>query len=108
MLSTVTVHPTPLYEAAASVLIFALLWRLRARLRPTGAVFALYVVLAGLERFLVEFVRQQDGRPGPSLLGLNEAQLTSLVVIAVGAAWLARRGSIVPAADAVLAEMSSA
>ncbi|HZP43683.1 MAG TPA: prolipoprotein diacylglyceryl transferase family protein [Candidatus Binatia bacterium] len=97
LLPTVTVHPTPLYEFAASVLIFVVLWRLRARLRPAGAVFALYLVLAGVERVLIELVRQQDGRPGPQVAGLNEAQLTSLVLVAGAAAWLACRASIVPA-----------
>lgn len=97
MLPTVLVHPTPLYEFAASVLIFALLWRFRARLRPAGATFALYLVLAGIERVLIECFRQQEGRPGPELHGLNEAQLTSVVIVGVAAAWLTRRASIVPA-----------
>src|SRR5688500_12856143 len=49
-----TVHPTPLYETLTMGLVGWLLWRLRTQLRP-GLVFALYLVLAGLERFLVEF-----------------------------------------------------
>jgi phosphatidylglycerol:prolipoprotein diacylglycerol transferase len=84
------VHPAPLYEAAASVLIFALLWRLRARLGPAGAIFALYLVLAGTERFLLEFIRTNR----PVLLGLTEAQWTSLVLVAAGASWLARHACV--------------
>ena len=36
-----------------------LLWQLRDRVRP-GVVFALYLVLSGLERFLVEFIRRNN------------------------------------------------
>ena len=53
------VHPTPVYETLAMGLIAWLLWSLRDRFRP-GLLFALYLVLSGLERFLVEFVRRND------------------------------------------------
>ena len=58
----VTVHPTPIYETLVMGLLAYVLWRLRDRVRP-GRVFALYLVFAGLERFLVEFIRRNnDGR----------------------------------------------
>ncbi len=58
----VTVQPTQLYEVAASLLIFlALLW-LWPRLERDGELFLAYLVMAGGERFLVEFVRFE--RPG--------------------------------------------
>jgi phosphatidylglycerol:prolipoprotein diacylglycerol transferase len=84
----VRVHPTPLYEAAAYFTIFALLWRLRREPAPDGSQFALYLVLSGAARFLVEFVRINPR----VLLGLTEAQLVSLALMAVGG-WqlLARR-----------------
>ena len=69
-----------------------LLWRLRDRFQ-TGVLFATYLVLAGTERFLVEFIRRNDH----VLLGLTQAQLISLAMIAAGAAWLtvkASRGSL--------------
>jgi phosphatidylglycerol:prolipoprotein diacylglycerol transferase len=78
------VHPTPIYETLAMGLAALLLWRLRDALRP-GALFALYLVIAGLERFLVEFIRRNDA----VLLGLTEAQLTSLLMLVGGAIWLA-------------------
>ena len=53
----VTVQPTPIYETVTMGLVAFLLWRLRDRVRP-GVVFALYCLLSGLERFLVEFVRR--------------------------------------------------
>ena len=75
------------------------LWRLRDRFRP-GILFALYLVLAGAERFLVEFVRRNED----VLLGLTQAQLLSLAMIVAGGVWIiriARRGQLLrePAAE---------
>ena len=79
------VHPTPIYETLAVGLIALLLWRLRDRMRP-GLLFALWLVLTGLERLLVEFIRRND----PVLAGLTLPQLISVAMIAVGGIWLAR------------------
>jgi phosphatidylglycerol:prolipoprotein diacylglycerol transferase len=87
-----TVHPTPIYETLAMGLIAYLLWRLRDRFQA-GVLFAIYLVLAGLERLLVEFVRRNED----VVLGLTQAQLLSVAMIVVGAAWLiakARRGTL--------------
>ena len=83
--TTDEVHPTPIYESLAMGLIALLLWRLRDRLRP-GLVFALWLILSGLERLLVEFVRRND----PVVAGLTQPQLVSIAMIAAGALWLAR------------------
>ncbi len=83
-----TVHPTPIYETVAMGLVAYLLWRLRDRYQA-GVLFSIYLVLAGLERFLVEFVRRNDH----VVLGLTEAQLLSLAMIAAGATWLAVKAS---------------
>ncbi len=86
------VHPTPIYETLAMGLVTYVLWRLRTRFRP-GLLFALYLVLAGAERFLVEFVRRND----EVALGLTQAQLWSVAMIAAGGVWLAlaaRRGRL--------------
>jgi phosphatidylglycerol---prolipoprotein diacylglyceryl transferase len=77
------VHPTPVYETLAMGLIALVLWRLRDRL-TNGLLFALYLLLAGSERFLVEFVRRNDD----VAIGLTQAQLISLVMIIAGALWL--------------------
>jgi phosphatidylglycerol---prolipoprotein diacylglyceryl transferase len=86
------VHPTPIYETLAMGLITYALWRLRTRFRP-GLLFALYLVLAGAERFLIEFVRRNDD----VALGLTQAQLWSVAMVAAGGVWLAlaaRRGRL--------------
>jgi phosphatidylglycerol:prolipoprotein diacylglycerol transferase len=79
-----TVHPTPVYETLAMGFCAWLLWRLRDRVRP-GMLFALYLVYAGAERFLVEFVRRNP----PEALGLTTAQWESLAVFAAGVVWIA-------------------
>lgn len=81
--TVLAVHPTQIYEAVIMLAAFAVLWRLRDA-RPVGWLFGLYLVFAGAERFLVEIVRAKDDRfLGPFTL----AQLTSVLLIAVGA-WL--------------------
>lgn len=80
----VTVQPTPIYETVAMCLLAYFLWQLRDRVRP-GVVFALYLVLSGLERLLVEFVR----RNAEVWAGLTTPQLESIGSMIVGLAWLA-------------------
>ncbi|HEV7494206.1 prolipoprotein diacylglyceryl transferase [Baekduia sp.] len=88
-----TVHPTPIYETLTMGLLAFVLWQLRDKVRP-GMLFALYLVGAGLERFLVEFLR----RNSDVALGLTAAQLESLTLLLAGAIWIAivvrRHGSI--------------
>ncbi|HEV7585416.1 MAG TPA: prolipoprotein diacylglyceryl transferase family protein [Solirubrobacteraceae bacterium] len=88
----VTVQPTPIYETVAMCLVAYALWSLRDRVRP-GVVFALYLALSGLERFLVEFIR----RNSEVIAGLTAPQLESLALLVLGVAWLSlliRRGGM--------------
>ncbi len=94
--TTAEVHPTPIYETLAMGLAALFLWRRRDAYRP-GVLFALYLVLAGTERFLVEFVRRNE----TVAAGLTTPQLESLALLAAGLAWLAvaaRRGGLRSAA----------
>jgi phosphatidylglycerol---prolipoprotein diacylglyceryl transferase len=85
--TVLAVHPTQLYEVAAMLIAFAILWRLRKSGRPMGWLFGLYLVFAGVERFLVEIVRAKDDRfLGPFTL----AQLTSVIIAALGVFLVAR------------------
>jgi phosphatidylglycerol:prolipoprotein diacylglycerol transferase len=88
-----TVHPTPIYETLAMGLIAWGLWSLRDRVRP-GALFALWLLLAGAARLLVEFLRRNE----TVLLGLTFAQVVSALMMAGGFAILAvirrRHGSV--------------
>jgi phosphatidylglycerol:prolipoprotein diacylglycerol transferase len=83
--TTDEVHPTPVYETLAMGVVALVLWRLRDRFRP-GLLFALYLVLAGVERLLVEFIRRNDD----AALGLTLPQLISVAMILFGGGWLLR------------------
>lgn len=86
--TTEEVHPTPIYETLAMGSIAIVLWALRDRFRP-GLLFALYLILAGTERLLIEFLRRNED----AALGLTEAQLLSIAMIGAGATWfLLKRG----------------
>ncbi len=81
------VHPTQLYETAAMLFGFWVLWRLRRHLHAPGWLFGVYLVIAGIERFLVEFLRAKDDR----VLGsFTLAQATSIAVLATGLLLLSR------------------
>jgi phosphatidylglycerol---prolipoprotein diacylglyceryl transferase len=89
-----TVHPTPVYETLVMGLATLVLWHLRDRFAP-GVLFGLYLVVAGVERFLVELIRRNDS----VVSGLTLAQLFSLALLALGSAIVvARRGAARPAA----------
>ena len=88
----VTVQPTPIYETLSMGIVALWLWRARDRYRP-GILFAFYLVLGGLERVLVEFVRRNK----EVFAGLTAAQLESVGLLVVGLLWLslaARRGGL--------------
>jgi prolipoprotein diacylglyceryltransferase len=53
----VPVFPTPFYETLACLLLFALLWSLRKKLKVPGTLFAVYLFANGVERFFVEKIR---------------------------------------------------
>jgi phosphatidylglycerol:prolipoprotein diacylglycerol transferase len=84
----VPVHPTQLYEAIPLAGLAVLLTRLRTAGAPDRRVFGLYLLLAGLLRFAIEFLRVDER----VLLGLSVAHLASLGAMLAGAALLARRG----------------
>lgn len=94
----VRVHPTPVYETLAYLVIFAVLWRARTRPHADGTLFWWYLVLAPGARFIIEFWRIN----AVVLFGMSTAQLFSLVLVAIGV-WrlLAARGAALPAARRV-------
>ncbi|WP_291380146.1 prolipoprotein diacylglyceryl transferase family protein [Demequina sp.] len=79
----VAVHPTALYEAIGALLIAALLWAWGRRLPPPPlTVVAGYLVLSGIARFGVEFLRINE----PVLWGLTQPQMWSIASVVVGLA----------------------
>ena len=81
--TVLAVHPTQLYETSIMLVVFAVLWRLRLAPRPVGWLFGLYLVLAGVERFLIEILRAKDDR---FFGAFTLAQLTSVILVLIGSA----------------------
>jgi len=82
------VYPTPLYEAIASLLIFAILQACSKRpRRPPGYLFSLYLLFAGFERLLIEKIRVN---PRLAILDVSftQAELISMLLILLGIAGL--------------------
>ena len=94
-----SVFPTQLLEVALGLVMFAILWRLRLHRHHAGWLFGVYCVLAGIERFIVEFFRAKSDMIGP----VTSAQLVALGVTAAGVVllMLRRDGAGAPVANVV-------
>jgi phosphatidylglycerol:prolipoprotein diacylglycerol transferase len=83
--TTQDVHPTPVYETLTMGLVAWFLWSRRNKY-PPGGLFALYLLLAGTERFLVEFLRRNERVAA----GLTVAQFIALAMMVGGGLWFLR------------------
>jgi phosphatidylglycerol:prolipoprotein diacylglycerol transferase len=93
--TVLAVHPTQIYESALMIAAFFVLWALRGRAKGTGWLFGLYLVFAGVERFIIEVLRAKDDRfLGPFTI----AQLVSVILVIIGTVVMSRRGQA-PAVD---------
>jgi phosphatidylglycerol:prolipoprotein diacylglycerol transferase len=94
------VHPTQLYETLLGFAMFYALWRLRGHRHAEGWLFGVYCVLAGAERFVVEFFRAKDDRFfGP----LTAAQAIGVAIALIGAAVMIARRDVGPGKSGVYA-----
>jgi len=96
------VYPTPIYEFFIWLAIAAFLWRLGKQAasgaRPAGEIFSGYLILTGVARFLMEFIRINPR----SFFGLSNAQTASLVSVVIGVVlfWWTRSSSRLPTRSA--------
>ena len=88
--TVLSVYPTQLLEVALCMIMFGILWRLRNHKHAEGWLFGVYCVLAGLERFIVEFLRAKDDRFSWAF-GLSMAQLIALGITLAGVLIMAAR-----------------
>ncbi len=92
-----TLHPVQLYESAADLLIFALLYRRAVRGHRPGEIIGLYLVLYSIARFIIEFFRvHEQALVGPFSL----TQWIALGLLVLGAAillYIRQRGAAIPA-----------
>jgi phosphatidylglycerol:prolipoprotein diacylglycerol transferase len=82
-LSMTPVYPTPLYEFAMAVVIFAILWSFRKHAHQTGWLFWVYLVFNGAERFFIEKIRVNNTM---DIFGVTvtQAELIALALILIG------------------------
>ncbi|MEO8333883.1 MAG: prolipoprotein diacylglyceryl transferase [bacterium] len=83
--TVLSVFPTQLYEVVLGFVMFLVLWRMRDHKHAEGWLFGVYAVMAGLERFVIEFFRAKDDR---LVAGLTYAQLIALAFVAFGVVWM--------------------
>ncbi|MFQ6605492.1 MAG: prolipoprotein diacylglyceryl transferase [Fidelibacterota bacterium] len=76
----IPVHPTQLYEFGLALIIFSFLWSRRKNILHAGQLFFTYLILAGAERFLIEFIRTNP----KYIAGLSGAQIISIFMISIG------------------------
>ena len=78
------VHPTPIYEFMIWLVIAAILWQVGKKSASgagtRGEIFCGYLILTGIARFLIEFIRINPR----SFLGLSNAQTASVLSVVVG------------------------
>lgn len=96
--AVLAVHPTQIYEVVLGFLMFVVLWRLRDHKHAEGWLFGVYCVLAGIERFIIEFFRAKDDR----FFGMfTMAQMIAVGFVLLGAAIIAARQRTGPGAPGI-------
>jgi phosphatidylglycerol:prolipoprotein diacylglycerol transferase len=98
--AVIAVHPTQIYEVILGFVMFLIVWRFRDHKHAAGWLFGLYAVLAGIERFVIEFVRAKDDR---FFGGLTLAQMIALGFVAAGVAWMYSRREVGPGRPGIYA-----
>tara|TARA_S200000501_G_scaffold98676_1_gene92077 strand:- start:96348 stop:97196 length:849 start_codon:yes stop_codon:yes gene_type:complete len=78
----ITVHPTQIYEVIITFMLFIFLWNKRKTVETTGSLFFLYLMLYGIERFIIEFIRTN---PKYLFSFFSGAQIICLIMIMIGA-----------------------
>jgi phosphatidylglycerol:prolipoprotein diacylglycerol transferase len=77
------VYPTPFYESVVCILLFFVLWSIRDRIKKPGVMFGIYMILAGVERFLVELIRVNT-KYNVAGIPFTQAELISLILVIGG------------------------
>lgn len=76
----VLVHPTSIYEFITCTLLFIIMWKLRRKYKHAGMIFYLYLIFAGIERFLIELIRLNP----KVIYNLSQAQIISIIMMLTG------------------------
>ena len=79
------VYPTPFYEVIMGLVIFALLWSLRHKIKAPGLMWSFYLIFNGVERFLIETIRV-NSRYHAFGLSFTQAEMISAILVLLGIA----------------------
>ena len=79
------VYPTAFYEVLAGFVLFGLMWAFRKKIKPAGMMFSIYLILAGIERFLIEKIRVNSNYHAFGL-EFTQAELISVIMVIAGVA----------------------
>ena len=83
----VATHPAAVYEIIWNMALFALLWRLKDRIKPDGSLFLVMIAVYSFGRFFISFVRDEVLVLGP----LHESHIISIALFVIAVALLAYR-----------------
>ena len=81
---TQATHPTAAYELIGDLLLFLVVWKLRGRFVPDGALWMVYLTLYSTMRFAIQFLRVDEVK----VWGLQEAHFIAIIVVAVTVPWM--------------------
>lgn len=98
--TVLSVYPTQLIEVTLGFIMFLILWRMRDHRHAEGWLFGVYMVLAGLERFAIEFLRAKDDR---FFGAFTTAQLIALAFVVGGFMWMNARKTVRAGAPGIYA-----
>ena len=84
-----TVHPTQIYDTISMTIFFIILWKIRKKNFPVGWMTAVMLMVLGVQRFLMEFLRSTT----PSFVpGFSQAQIISILLVIAGGVMLYKVG----------------
>ena len=81
--SRILVFPTPFYETIMALILFAILWSIRKKLKYGGLLFGIYLIMNGLERFMIEKIRVNTIQDFFGLK-LTQAEIISTALVLLG------------------------
>ncbi|MGV3509823.1 MAG: prolipoprotein diacylglyceryl transferase [Sphingobacteriaceae bacterium] len=79
----VPVYPTAFYEVVAGLILFAIMWSIRKKIKPAGMMFSIYLIFAGIERFFIEKIRVNSLYHAFGL-EFTQAELISVIMVIAG------------------------
>jgi phosphatidylglycerol:prolipoprotein diacylglycerol transferase len=79
------VYPTSFYESVIGIILFMFIWGIRNKVKAPGVLFGIYMILAGIERFLIELIRVNT-KYNVAGISFTQAELISFIMVIGGIA----------------------